>query len=115
MGFQIKDEDAIWDQLRKDFEEARKARESKPKDQVPYPLTGYSYSNYTLKGGYDYIRDEPLVPLNTNNAPKCECGAQYTRDPNLHSDWCPIYKKVLQMLVHWYKDPETRYKLIFSR
>jgi len=39
-----------------------------------------------------YLEDKPELRLKINII-KCECGSIHTTHPNLHSYWCPIYKR----------------------
>lgn len=39
----------------------------------------------------DYIDLEDFLQPEENKEPKCECGAHHTINPNLHSDWCPLF------------------------
>ncbi len=34
-----------------------------------------------------------LEPVADWDAPKCECGAIKTVNPNLHARWCPLFKE----------------------
>lgn len=38
---------------------------------------------------------KPRMPeVKKYEPPKCECGVRFVRDGGLHSDWCPLYKRM---------------------
>lgn len=41
----------------------------------------------------DIIREANKAIDDLDKEKECECGAEKTRNPNCHSNWCPKYKK----------------------
>lgn len=55
------------------------------------------YDDGNLCPTQDYHRYEDLISLEKifNASIKCECGAKYTSEKDLHLRWCPLFREII--------------------
>ena len=86
--------DSEWCKLRNDVAKAVSKEEIRDALDRQYKREAYLIKRYHTGKSY-----EEAIHFGTDYAytpKKCECGANHTSFPNFHSDYCPLYKVMIE-------------------